>query len=311
MATFRTTRTGNFTTIQNAIVHDPALSLHAKGLLVIMLSFPPDWDHSLKQIQKMSSTGREAHQSAMKNLIEAGYVVRTPVRKPDGTMGGWQYEVYDAPQSDRRVESPTDGFPAVGNPTVGNPAGNTKTIGTKTSESYDSDAPEPKQVKPPEKAKGFGPVIGAAMGAWEDKRHPAWPALDRMTSRGAKYVKEFWNYYDRDTEKACEMMQLAIAWAVEREDWWRQSKSPPTFDEMAANNKLEGYAEKAAHARKEEEPAEVEDKYLGKRVKTRLGYFVILKEVHVPNYRYVGSFEGETDPDKDVVVYASDIERIA
>lgn len=173
-------------------------------------------------------------------------------------------------------------------------------------------SPEPKKVEPRGKGKGFGPVIGAAMEAWEDKRHPSWPSLARMTSRGAKYVKEFWDYYDKDTEKACEMMQLAIAWAVEQEDWWRQSKSPPSFDEMAANNKLEGYAEKAAHAQKEEGPKDQPDPWLGKTVPHKLGYLVILKEVDVPGYRYWGEFIGDefgaSDPPEPMWVYAHDLE---
>jgi hypothetical protein len=190
----------------------------------------------------------------------------------------------------------------------------------KPSETNVSDSPEPKKDQPRGKSKGkphHGPVIGVAKEAWNKHRHPSWPEIDKITTRGIKYIRQFWEYFDGDTEKACEMMELAIAWAAEKEDWWRTAPSIPTFDQWAAKNKLEGYAQKALHEKRQQEekasPSPERDPYLGKTVPHKLGYLVILKEVDVPGYRYWGEFVndefGTTDPPEPMWVYAHDLEE--
>ena len=101
-----------FTQLANAMLRDKLLSLKAKGLLSMMLSFPDGWQYYMKHLEEQSSDGREAHQNAMKDLITAGYVVRTAAADPGtGRLNGWTYEVSDERES-RQAGKPSDGKPA-------------------------------------------------------------------------------------------------------------------------------------------------------------------------------------------------------
>lgn len=98
MSRYRNTnqRRTQFTMLQNAMLRDDTLSLKAKGLLGVMLSFPDDWTYYMSHLIEQSTDGREAHQSAMKELLGAGYVHRQAAKDPEtGKLAGWEYLVSD------------------------------------------------------------------------------------------------------------------------------------------------------------------------------------------------------------------------
>ena len=97
-----------FVMIRNAAMRDPHLSLKAKGLLGVMLSCPDDWTYYMTWLQDQSVDGRDAHQSAMKELVTARYVIRRPARGEDGKVRGWEYRVADYRQEDGRDEGEED-----------------------------------------------------------------------------------------------------------------------------------------------------------------------------------------------------------
>ena len=143
MSIIRTRRTNHYTTVTNDFARDPRLSLQAKMLLVIMLSYPDDWAFSLQHLSKQSRNGLSATRSAFQELAAAGYVTRVGrARGEQGRMTGWEYEVRDVPTAEAfdaadddlatDVQFPNVGEPNVAKPNVGEPNA-TKTVrSTKT-----------------------------------------------------------------------------------------------------------------------------------------------------------------------------------
>lgn len=64
----------NFTTIDNGIFQDRRLSNSARGLLVLMLSLPDDWDYSVNGLVAICKEGERAVKSALSELKELGYL---------------------------------------------------------------------------------------------------------------------------------------------------------------------------------------------------------------------------------------------
>ncbi|WP_216325980.1 FUSC family protein [Deinococcus aestuarii] len=96
MSIRRRKKTRAFTQINNDALRNPALSLKAKGLLAVMMSCPEDWQFYMNWLQQQSRDGKEAHQSAMKELQQHGYVVRQRGNGEDGRLE-WEYLVDDEP----------------------------------------------------------------------------------------------------------------------------------------------------------------------------------------------------------------------
>lgn len=150
MSIRRRRKTEQFTQINNSVLLNPHLTLKAKGLLAVMMSRPEQWVFYMDWLEKQSRDGREAHQTAMRELEKGKYVVRLRVQRPNGTFKGWEYLVDDAPildiepgtivvQEDENPLPPTDGKPGrrsqltdkrenrqSGKPTDGKPAANKK-----------------------------------------------------------------------------------------------------------------------------------------------------------------------------------------
>lgn len=73
---YKNIRKSKFTQISNDLLNDEQLTLESKALLSIFLSNSDDWDLHMSEIIKRSKNGRDAHYSALKKLIKAGYIAR-------------------------------------------------------------------------------------------------------------------------------------------------------------------------------------------------------------------------------------------
>lgn len=65
---------GRFTTVPNAVLEDPRLSIEAKGLLCYLLSRPPNWQTNQGHIQRTLGVGRKLLLRCRDELIGAGYI---------------------------------------------------------------------------------------------------------------------------------------------------------------------------------------------------------------------------------------------
>lgn len=94
----RVIKSKDYTTICNRIFKDRRLSLKAKGLLAMLLSFSDSWNLTIKGLEVILKEGRTSIRSTMSELIEFGYVERQQIRK-DNKFIGVDYIVFESPKS--------------------------------------------------------------------------------------------------------------------------------------------------------------------------------------------------------------------
>jgi hypothetical protein len=104
-----------YTVTPNYHQRDKSITLKAKGLLSQMFSLPNDWDFTLKGLAYINYEGIDSIRAAIRELEQAGYIVRTRVRDEKGMLRGTRYKVYAYPRK------PTSMKPTLENPTQASP----------------------------------------------------------------------------------------------------------------------------------------------------------------------------------------------
>lgn len=91
----------DFTQIDNSILRNPELSLKAKGLLALLLTFPADFNPALKLVVDSSIDGLTSVRTGLKELRRHGHA---DLRKPKDAFGRFSssYAIYEDP-----AENPT------------------------------------------------------------------------------------------------------------------------------------------------------------------------------------------------------------
>ena len=100
--------------MSNHHLRNKDLSLKAKGRLSQMLSLPEDWDFTLKGLSLINREQFDAIRAAVRELEQAGYIVRSRERDSQGRLRGADYIIYEQPQ-------PVPDSPTLENPTLDNP----------------------------------------------------------------------------------------------------------------------------------------------------------------------------------------------
>ncbi len=125
MAVYRVERTRDYTVMSNFHLKDTTLSLKAKGLLSMFLSFPEDWNYSTRGLAAICKEGVDAIGSAIKELEKAGYIIRHQLRGANGRITDTEYIIYEQPQqpepSAPDVDEPDMPPPDTASPYPGNP----------------------------------------------------------------------------------------------------------------------------------------------------------------------------------------------
>ena len=138
MAVFRVQKTQNYTIMSNHHLRNKALSLKAKGLLSLMLSLPEDWDYTTRGLASICKEGVDGIQATVRELENAGYIIRRRVRDQNGQVRGMEYTVFEQPRKPE-PENPVQAKPAQEKPAQENPAQlNTKETNNENSK-YESD----------------------------------------------------------------------------------------------------------------------------------------------------------------------------
>ena len=89
-----------FVQIVQSTVRDKELSFKAKGLLAFLLSYPSDWDFSLKYIVEESGEKITTVRSALKELEDKGYFQRVRHTNSSGKVIKWEYIIYESNNPD-------------------------------------------------------------------------------------------------------------------------------------------------------------------------------------------------------------------
>lgn len=100
----RTTRPDRkYAAIPNEAMRDERLSIEARGLLALLMTYSDDWVFRRDHLMTVAGIGRDKFQNLMRELTEAGYVRRVSVRGEGGKLSGSQWQINDEP--DRGPES--------------------------------------------------------------------------------------------------------------------------------------------------------------------------------------------------------------
>ena len=131
MAVFRVQKTQNYTIMSNYHLNDKELSLKAKGLLSLMLSLPDNWDYTTRGLAAICKEGVDGIRATVRELEDAGYIIRCRVRDKSGLMHGMEYTVFEQPQkpepekpvqAEPEQEKPVQAKPVQAEPAQENPA---------------------------------------------------------------------------------------------------------------------------------------------------------------------------------------------
>ena len=143
MPVFRIERTHDYTVMSNHHLKNPQLSLKAKGLLSMMLSFPDEWNYSERGLAAICKEGVDAIHSAIKELERTGYMERHQLRGKDGRIVDTEYVIFERPHAPDMAppdtENPDMVIPDAAAPGTDNPGElNTQTPITKKSNTHPS-----------------------------------------------------------------------------------------------------------------------------------------------------------------------------
>jgi hypothetical protein len=97
----------HFTQIPNDWLRDSRLSLKSIGLLAQLMSHSPGWNMSIRSLAKANKTGIDTIKSAVKELEELGYLVRSSKQKQnlDGTFADYEWTTADPFQNPVTVKT--------------------------------------------------------------------------------------------------------------------------------------------------------------------------------------------------------------
>ena len=164
MAIIRVQHTKDYTVMANFHLRDRNLSLKAKGVMSFMLSLPDTWDFSMEGLAICSKDGVDSVRSALKELEDSGYLVRSRARDEKGKVGKAIYDLYEKPASEKPIlENPIQEKPILDKPILEKQAQiNTNEINTNELNTKIDIVPEQKQEPIPyaEIITYFNEVVG-------------------------------------------------------------------------------------------------------------------------------------------------------
>lgn len=95
------------------------LSFEARGVLWYLLSKPDDWELQPKDLEQ-KGCGRDKVYRILKELIEAGHLVREEIRNSKGKITGYVYQVYEISILTENPQNPLPEKPYTAQPYTGN-----------------------------------------------------------------------------------------------------------------------------------------------------------------------------------------------
>lgn len=99
MGIFKARLSDQYTKIPNETLQDTSLSFEAKGLLVLILSLPENWEIHKSWLQKQAQKcGQDKLKRLLKELTDTGYMVKKVKQSEDGKLAGWDWFVYPEKQ---------------------------------------------------------------------------------------------------------------------------------------------------------------------------------------------------------------------
>ena len=102
-------------------MRDPNISFKAKGLLVYLLSHKVGYTITRAQIVRETTDGRDAVDSAIRDLVAAGYLQTPQTRQDDGRNGALAFTICNPESENPSLDEPESEKPLTGKPFTENP----------------------------------------------------------------------------------------------------------------------------------------------------------------------------------------------
>jgi len=168
MTIFRAEHNRNYTVVNNHIITDKSLSFKAKAIWLYAFSRPDNWMFRESDIINQSTDGKTAVRAGIKELQEAGYLVKEKQkRKEDGTFTEVTWVFYETPDIFNKF-IPQSGFL----PSDNEPLLSTEEISTEKYNVYDDS---------PDGGESFAPRCEVAKQSYDEMRE-AMPTISRASA---------------------------------------------------------------------------------------------------------------------------------
>ncbi len=226
---FRSACKSHFVQLPNQMLRDNSISLRARGLLAMVLTYQEDWVITKAWIEEKVPEGKQAVSSTFRELEAAGYAVMTEQREVEtGKISSktWTFHDSPVPEGERSTatsrpgdRNPDCGNPPSGNPECGNPeSGLSATTNTMGNEHHVKEDQIGNVPKPP-----IRPPVSR-------KRNPYFDELIRVcgiTEEGARVSGSGYAKMARDLQSAgAKVEDIARVAGLHRKAWPTCSVTP-------------------------------------------------------------------------------------
>ena len=103
---FKVSRDRCYTVVNNTFINDNQLDAREKGLLLVIMSKPDNWDISVEGLRSFCSDGTTSLRKGIQKLEEHGYLLRLNVRNARGNFGSMPYVVFERPLPEEKRNNP-------------------------------------------------------------------------------------------------------------------------------------------------------------------------------------------------------------
>ncbi|MDG4946846.1 helix-turn-helix domain-containing protein [Weeksellaceae bacterium KMM 9713] len=138
--------TRGFTRVDNDYLHNPNLSIKAKGLFTFLLSLPDNFNPSISYIQTKMTDGYASIRATLNELIEFGYIDEVEVDQEKKNLRFYDYTLYECGK-DEVYRKSIDSIEENNTPYTENPKLITTDITTKIESLYIRDLKDLELVK--------------------------------------------------------------------------------------------------------------------------------------------------------------------
>jgi len=103
---FKVSRDRCYTVVNNTFINDNQLDAREKGLLLVIMSKPDNWDMSVEGLRSFCADGTTSIRKGIQRLEEHGYLLRLNVRNARGNFGSMPYVVFERPLPEEKRNNP-------------------------------------------------------------------------------------------------------------------------------------------------------------------------------------------------------------
>ena len=98
MAIYRVHKKNDYTMINNYLIKDKNLKLKDKGMLLMLLSLPDNWNFSVMGLMTLCQESKNTINDILNNLQKNNYLERNRIYE-NGKIIDWQYDIYEIPKN--------------------------------------------------------------------------------------------------------------------------------------------------------------------------------------------------------------------